>query len=552
MTRRRALGHRRLGAALIGLGLAGPGLAGTAGCGPAATTADTTTVVRTDAGPVQGRLTGEVRSFTGIPYAAPPVGELRWQPPRPAAPWTSPRDATRPGPLCAQRGDHLGADSLAEDCLYLNVTSPRRSAPQSRRPVVVWLHGGSFKDGGGHLYPAQRLAGQGGVVVVTINYRLGALGFLAHPLLDGAGPAAASGNFGLADQQAALRWVRRNAAAFGGDPGNVTLAGESAGAISVCAHLAAPSSAGLFHRAIMQSGPCAGASSAGAGSGNGPRSREQAEAQGRRFVAALGLGPAPTAAQLRDPGLVPPERLLAAATTAGSAFGPVAGGGLLPVDPARAVATGRINRVPVLHGINRDEQRLQVWGHETARYQGAVPPGQYPAELREAFGPDAPRVLRQYPLTRYDSASHALAAALTDAELAASTVGTTRALSRRVPTFTYEFADDDAPWFSAFPRPYPMGAYHAAELPYLFEVGYTEPLSAAQRRLSARMIAYWAAFAHTGDPSVPGAPPWLRGSPRRPGVQALAPGAAGIGPTDFALRHRYAFWSAVQRQRPAE
>ena len=496
---------KRLRAALAMFGLFGAFGAGTADAG------DGSRLIRIDAGPIRGVATDGYRTFAGIPYAAPPVGDLRWRAPQPVARWTAPRDATRPGQLCAQQGDHLGAGSVAEDCLYLNVTTPGRTAGASRRPVLLWLHGGSFKDGGGHLYPAQRLAVRGDVVVVTANYRLGALGFLAHPVL-------------------------------GGDPGNVTLAGESAGGISVCAHLTAPSSAGLFHRAIVQSAPCVAAPSAGAGTGNGPRGRAQAEREGRRFVAALGLGPAPTAGQLRDPKLVTPAKLLAAATTAGTAFGPVSDGGLLPADPARAIVSGRLNRIPVLHGINRDEQRLQVWGYETEKYRGPIPAAQYTAEIRQAFGTDAPRVLRQYPLDRYPSASHALAAVLTDAETAASAVDTSRALGRRVPVFTYEFADAGAPWFTRFPRPYPMGAYHAAELPYLFDVGYSEPLTAEQRVLADRMIDYWAAFARTGDPNTPGAPRWTRTA-----VQSLAPGHGGIGPADFIADHRYAFWSTVKR-----
>ncbi|WP_229074481.1 carboxylesterase/lipase family protein [Actinoplanes sp. DH11] len=544
--------NRRLPPALVALGLIGA-----LGAGACAARADAASgraapdriLIRTDAGPVSGAATDGTRTFTGIPYAAPPIGDLRWRPPRPATPWTSPLDATRPAPLCAQQGDHLGTSSLAEDCLYLNVTTPHTASPHGPRPVIVWLHGGSFKDGGGHLYPARRLAAQGDVVVVTVNYRLGALGFLAHPLLDDADRGGASGNFGLADQQAALRWVQRNATAFGGDPGNVTLAGESAGGTSVCAHLATPASAGLFHRAIIQSAPCVSAASAGAGSGNEPRSRHRAEEQGQQFVAALDLGGDVTGARLRDPELVSPAKLLAAAATAGSAFGPVVGGDLLPVEPARAIASGRINRVPVLHGINRDEQRLQVWGYETAKYGGPVPAEQYPAEVRQVFGADTARVLRHYPLHRHDSASHALAALLTDAQHAASTVETSRQLSRRVPTFTYEFADDDAPWFSDFAKPYPMGAYHAAELPYLFDVRNTEPLTAAQQQLARRMVGYWAAFARTGVPAAPGSPPWRGTTPGRLSIQALDVGGSGIGPTDFTARHRYGFWSTVGKLR---
>lgn len=230
-----------------------------------------------------------------------------------------------------------------EDCLYLNVTTPRR--PGRGKPVVVWLHGGAFQFGAGSDYGAGRMAALGDVVVVTVNYRLGAFGFLAHPELAG------SGNYGLADQQAALRWVRRNAAAFGGDPGNVTIAGESSGARSVCAHLVAPASQGLFHRAVVQSEPCtmvdwpATDGTPEAEPPGFPRSRAVAERQGVRYAEALGCA---DVACLR--GKTPAELL-----GTPEWFAPTHGTAVLPVDPAVA---GWVARVPVLHGITRDEYRI--------------------------------------------------------------------------------------------------------------------------------------------------------------------------------------------------
>ncbi|HEV2783772.1 MAG TPA: carboxylesterase family protein, partial [Actinophytocola sp.] len=209
----------------------------------------------TDRGPVRGVVAGDYRLFQGIPFAAPPVGELRWRPPQPPAPWRDPLDATAPRGACAQPGSFGRPETFNEDCLYLNVTTPRRAG--HRLPVMVWIHGGSYTTGSGAIYDARKLAVEGGVVVVTINYRLGPLGFLALPALTGEQPGIQSGNYGIEDQQAALRWVRRNAAAFGGDPGNVTIFGESAGSGSVCAHLVSPTAAGLFHRAIGQSYSCA-------------------------------------------------------------------------------------------------------------------------------------------------------------------------------------------------------------------------------------------------------------------------------------------------------
>ncbi len=217
--------------------------------------------VQTDKGPVVGRQAGAVRTFFGIPYAAPPVGDLRWKAPQSAAAWTNPRDASAFGNVCFQvatgmlegeeqtKGKILGN----EDCLYLNVYSPSSATPDSRLPTMVWIHGGAFIFGAGSEYDASVLAQKHRVVVVTLNYRLGSFGFLSLTTLKAESPDRASGNYGLLDQQAALRWVQNNIVAFGGDRGNVTLFGESAGAMSVCAQLASPAAAGLSHKAIIQS-----------------------------------------------------------------------------------------------------------------------------------------------------------------------------------------------------------------------------------------------------------------------------------------------------------
>ncbi|QKG23799.1 carboxylesterase/lipase family protein [Actinomadura verrucosospora] len=537
---RKALGTG-LAAAIGAVGVTAA-LAGTPASAAGSATAASATV-RTDKGLVRGTVTGDHRTFQGIPYAAPPEGPLRWRSPRPAAAWTGVRDATKPGALCAQSGDHLGQGSEAEDCLYLNVTTPAEAAPGKRLPVLVWVHGGSFKDGGGSLYGARRLAVQGQAVVVTVNYRLGVFGFLAHPSLDQ--KKNASGDFGLEDQQAALRWVRRNAAAFGGDSGNVTLAGESSGAISTCAQLTAPGAAGLFDRAITQSAPCTAPQAPSMALGNNPRPRAQAERDGEALVERLNLGAAPTADRLRR---VPVQDLLkAAADPAQPGFGPVVGGPVLPEDPARAITAGRFHRVPVLAGTNHDEERMHVWGLEMAKYGGPIPADAYDDEVRAAFGDHAAKVLARYPLNRYASASQALATALTDAEYAKPALDTYKALSRRVPTYAYEFADAGAPWFAGVPKPYAMGAYHASELPYLFETAGTEPLAEAQRPLSDQMIGYWARFARTGDPNGSAAPAWKRSAPARPYVQSLAPGEHGIKPAGFARDHNYAFWASLDR-----
>lgn len=220
---------------------------------------DPSAVVRTDRGLVRGQPQPGYRLFQGIPYAAPPTGSLRWRPPQPVRPWQGTYDATSPRSQCAQLAPPYGGDTTyGEDCLYLNVTTPDRAHRRHGLPVMVWVHGGGNTTGSGSVYNAAKLAVDGDVVVVTVNYRLGPLGWLAHPGLEnGADRRYQAGNYGLLDQQAALRWVQRNARAFGGDPRNVTLFGESAGAADSCANLASPSAAGLFHKVIPESFSCA-------------------------------------------------------------------------------------------------------------------------------------------------------------------------------------------------------------------------------------------------------------------------------------------------------
>lgn len=507
-------------------------------------------VVRTESGPVRGLVTDSYRSFEAIPYAAPPVGERRWSAPQPAQPWTGVRDATRPGNACAQpAGIPMGRPSTAEDCLFVNVTTPRhRGRPL---PVMVWLHGGSLTYGAGDIYRPVSLVTRGDVIVVSVNYRLGALGFLAHPAFDAG--ADRSGNFGLQDQQAALRWVRRNAAAFGGDPHNVTLFGQSAGSFSSCAHLVSPASAGLFDKVIMQSGPCTSGWTPATTSA--PRPRTVAEQEGVALAGSLGCPDLAAAAScLRAK---PVDELLAA-TASRPDLGPVLGGPVLPVDPAEALATGRFHRVPVIHGYNRDEERLRVWGMEVsgANCAPGVPalpdhPNECPLteagyreQLDQEFGAAAGAVAARYPASAYGSPSEALGAALTDAVWVRSTLDTAAALARHTPTYVYEFADDRAPFFTGAHQPsFPLGSFHTAELPYLFTVGYAEPLADEQTRLGAQMIDYWARFAHRGDPNGPGSPTWPRYGGQR--VLALAPDA--IRTIDSAGAHQYTFWRSVGR-----
>ncbi|MGH8902575.1 MAG: carboxylesterase/lipase family protein [Egibacteraceae bacterium] len=497
-------------------------------------------IVRTDSGPVNGTVTDAYRAFRGIPYAAPPVGELRWRAPQPPQRWSAPRDATKPGSRCPQLAstEFDFAGSVNEDCLYLDVTTPRPARPDRLKPVMVWVHGGGFTNGAGSDYDARRLAVGGDVVVVTVNYRLGLLGFLGHPSL------ADSGNFGLQDQQAALRWVRRNAAAFGGDPGNITLFGESAGALSACAQLTSPAAAGLFHRTVMQSGSCMidwpnNAILPGVPAGSPWTARSEVEASGSSVAASLGCAdPATAAACLRR---VPVSDVLTAGQTA--RLGPAFDTPVLPANPARALSEGRFHQVPVISGTTRDESRLFV----PLFSDTPIPPERYRGLLDEAFGDRAEHVAARYPLSAYDSPGLAWAAVTTDRVWACPTLTGDRLLAKRAPTYGYEFADRQAPAIFPLASGLPLGAYHGSEVAYLFDlVDVDASLSADQQRLSDQMIRYWTRFAATGNPNGPGLPHWPRvedtGSAGPP-IQSLAPGADGIRLVDLAAEHHCDFWS---------
>ncbi|MFF8729111.1 carboxylesterase/lipase family protein [Streptomyces sp. NPDC015171] len=486
-------------------------------------------VVRTHEGALRGSAGDGYRTFEGIPYAAAPVGALRWAPPRPASPWPGVRDATRPGSACPQQAGEVPGGSTDEDCLHLNVTAPAGASPRRPKPVIVWLHGGGFTTGAGSSYDAHRMAVRGDVVVVTVNYRLGALGFLGHGGLPG------SGTFGLADQQAALRWVRAEIGAFGGDARDVTLAGESAGGFSVCAQLASPSAAGLFDRAIIQSGPCTGrperpfAPSAA--------SLPAVRAAGARLAAEVGCESAPhVLACLRQ---VSVPRLLAAQDTDQQ---PAYGTPLLPRDPGTALARGRFPRVPVLIGSTRDEGN--GWAAGIIQAGHPVTPETWPGTVA-AFFPDPARaaaVVRTYPVTGSDGGP-VFGAVIGDSNFACPTLRTGTLLTARVPVWRYEFADEHAPALTPGTPPFPLGAPHASELPYLFDLGgRPRTMTPAQHRLAGLMIDYWTRFARTGDPN--GAPSTAPAASRswRPGtVQSLAP--EHTGPADTAARHRCAFWN---------
>lgn len=493
---------------------------------------DSPRVVRTSSGPVRGELQYGYRTFEGIPYATAGSGAQRFRAPQPVQPWAGVRDATEPGPGCAQIQRSRFTGSLEENCLTLNVTTPTGVKGRKNLPVMVWIHGGSFNAGSGADYDASKLALLGDVVVVTINYRLGPLGFLAHPALSAEAGSAGSGNLALQDTQAALRWVQSNITAFGGNSKRVTIFGESAGAGMVCANLVSPASAGLFSRAIAQSFSCA----------SDFRTQAAAETAGTGLATSVGCtDPATVAACLRQ---VPLDQLLRAS----GPVSPNVGSALLPLQPGRALETGFYNRVPLIHGNNRDESRLFT----PAVYGASITAEQYEQTVRTLYPNNAGEVLARYPVESYPSPIIALSTLQTDAPFGwpfavLSTCLHVRAYdlasaNRASRVYAYQFRDRTAPPWLDFPG-MEEGAQHATELPYLFPGLFPEArLTAQQERLSRAMVLYWTNFAHSGDPNGSGLPTWpsYRHSHDVLGLDLRAQG--GIRPVDVATESNCDFW----------
>lgn len=455
-------------------------------------------VVHAPAGVVRGEAKGDLNRFLGLPYAAPPSGRLRWRPPVAAPIWRGVRDATKFGPACYQpqpRAGSIYADppaGMSEDCLSLNIWT---SAHSHNAPVMVWIHGGSLTGGAGSetLYDGSALAKRG-LVVVSINYRLGVLGYLAHPGLSAESPDGISGNYGLLDQIEALRWVKRNISVFGGNPENVTIAGESAGGLSVMYLMASPAARGLFHKAILQSAYMIST----------PELRdkrfgeEPAEAIGVRLAAKLG---AESVAGLRamDPATITERALLAGYFPFGTIDEHV-----LPRQLVDVFDRGEQAHVPVLVGFNSGEIR-------SLRFLAPPPPANeaaYVEVIRARYGSLADQFLRLYPSS--DVAGSILAEAR-DALYGwtAERIATKQA-SIGVPSFLY-FFDHGYPAAEAKD----LHAFHASELPYIFGTADRTPpawpalpVTAEEERLAEAMTDYWAVFVRTGSPAAAGQPRW--------------------------------------------
>lgn len=507
-------------------------------------------VVTTDTGKVRGTAGGGVREFKGIPYAEPPVGMLRFAPPRQALPWRGVREATRYGNACPQVSRYgLTQASDTEDCLTLNITLPDTGATpgprQKKKPVIVWIHGGAFVGGSSALYPLATMATAGDVVVVSFNYRLGVLGFMPHPAF----PASHNGGFGLEDQRLAMRWVKRNIAAFGGDPDNITVAGESAGAASICMHLIAPKETeGLFRRAIVQSGGCAHPLREVAAA---------ATAVGDKVAEKVGCGDkagADKSAALACLRKAKVTDLLAAAAEVGGAdlmaFSPVYGTKTVPMQSFEALRQGRFVKVPVLNGGDAEELRLYVAYDVQAGAK--ITAESYPDDLKAVYADTTPTVLKDYPVTAYSSAPTALGSVMSDFS---PKVGLNnciyleagKLMRKHVPVYEYVFGDPAAPPVTPDPG-FEMGPVHSSELPYQFPhfdntTKLAGPdLAPPSQKLADQMMAYWTSFARTGIPVAAGSPAWPRYTAET-AVMNLTPGH--VGPFDASAAHKCGFWKPL-------
>ncbi|GAB2659747.1 carboxylesterase/lipase family protein [Nocardia goodfellowii] len=496
-------------------------------------------LVTVTGGTVRGFESDGITKFHGIPYAASTAGAGRFAPPRPVEPWAGIRDANRHGPQCPQASPMAGLPALqesSEDCLSIDLYVPPAAAGE-RLPVMVWIYGGGFLLGSNAQYDSpSRLVREGRVIVAIPNYRVGPFGFLALPEL--AASHGATGTYGILDQQAALRWIQDNAAAFGGDPGNVTLMGESAGGMSVCTQIASPGARGLYAKAIVQSGACARSPLV-------PPSLEQAYQRARDYSADMGCADAATRLQcLRD---LPVERLLNSPTTRlasmTAGWTPVLDGVVVTRNPEDAFAAGAARDLPMIVGSNAEEGATFLLLTDFA--QGRIPDSDdYVSWVRHFFDADAERVLARYPETGFGSAALAKQAVITDGFFACPALFTTAAAQAGGATvWQYRFTDSLLP-----PNPVITGAFHAADVLYLFSSvqGMPVPLPPQAAGLAHRMQDTWAHFAYTGRPDSAAFENWRPWRPEDPGAITLDRTGSPIG-HDFAAIHRCDLWSGIAR-----
>lgn len=507
--------------------------------------------VKIDSGPIQGVSINGVDSFLGIPYAAPPVGALRWRPPQPPEHWDFIRPTVRFRGTCPQT-KRLGAFANAsdtEDCLYLNVYTDRQSNsgkfnPNKKKPVMVWIYGGGLTVGASNDYDGTLLA-KNDVVVVTVNYRLGILGFFSHPAFPSAEQFS---NYGFMDQQYALQWVKRNIAAFGGDPNNVTIFGESSGGHSVMAQIVSPAAKGLFHKAISQSG----AATAIKFPPNGGTPEVPAIGAWRPLSETLRLGTGfANAAGCTDQSMsclrsLSVRQILDVQAPYTITAG-IVDGRIIPLPFQDAITSGRFNHVPFINGTNLDEWR---WSAASSEINNGVMTAQgYVTAMQSFYGPAlAARVMTEYPISAYSSPALAYGSATTDSLMACPQRKMNQLMSEKVPVYGFEFADRTAPSYLA-PVSFDLGAAHTFEIQYLFPYfnggsGTPRRLNDAQERLSKTMIYYWTGLARAPVGKEPVLGGWDKyRSDRDNYLSFQLPGPRVT--TTFANYHKCAFWDAT-------
>lgn len=521
--------------------------------------AQTAPRVTSRAGPAEGIAKDGMIQFLGLPFAEPPVGDLRWMPPKAKAPWKEVRQAKAFGPPCAQTillGAFAGPANNNEDCLYLNVFKPANAA--RNLPVFVWIHGGALVDGEASHYDVSKLVAQG-LMVVTINYRLNLMGFLSHPALDAEGHP--SGNYGIMDQAMALQWIKDNIAAYGGNPGNVTIGGQSAGASSAAALVISPMGKGLFNRAIFQS---VGASYVTVV----PSS--VAQARGVNFAKAANCGDGATAEVAKCLRALPIAEVQKLSGTE-SSFAPyitalIMDGKVLPHGGITAFNSGNFNKVPILMGMVENEGLFNLaiaqyyakdraaptaeayTGAMTRGYGGNAGPGGTPPAYPPGTGDE---VLKLYPVAKYESPQLAWDAATNDV-LACRSRKATRILADKVPVYAYEFRDKTAPFFFPDMPGFKSLAIHTVDIQYVFpgfkggNQGIRKELNAQQKKLSDEIVKAWANFVKNGNPNGKGDKPWPRYTTKNASflIQNI-PAQTLQSDADYSKQHNCDFWDKV-------
>lgn len=532
--------------------------------------------VQTRDGPVRGFVRDGVTTFLGIPYAAPPVGDRRWKPPVPA-PRHGLLDATKFASSCPQNNPLVvftAGQSVDEDCLYLNIFTTGVGPSNGKlKPVIVWIHGGGSFTGSPADYDGSALA-KGGpdgtpTVVVTINYRLGLLGFLAHPAFRKEGGHFA--NYGIMDQQAALRWVQANIRAFGGDPARVAVGGQSGGSVDTHAHVVSPLSAGLLNRAIFMSVP----------TGNFVP-LDAAMRRGEAFAVAAGCQGSEAAAAGCLRKLSVPRLLQLQGTTKdnGPYLDPanqnvILDGSIIPLQLSEAYASGKFNRMPVLGGATKDELTFVIGMQQ---YYSGPPPGSavtpfsgppqrsltaedYAAKVAGSFGPAAARVLAQYPVAKYGGDPvMAYNRVLGDPIECFANLGALKLLARTVPTYGYDFTYREAPYYMPHMPGFRALAAHTIDIQFLFRgyhggplgvnldqiTGMPRELNAREGRLSEQLIGFWTTFADTGNPNKPGRTDWPQFTPNAPVFLQQDVPLSRVPEAQFRAQYQCAFWESLQ------